>query len=100
VGCRELCKCLAFIWVLFDSSFCYVKIEELTRLDSESAFFWVESYVVFPGLLEHPLGMGGMINLLLGFYSHVIYVDLKNVAQKFLAIDFIIIRRLVASCIS
>jgi len=54
--------------------------EEFARWDSESAFLWVESHVVFPGLFEHPFEMGGMINLLLGFYNHVVHVDFEDVA--------------------
>jgi hypothetical protein len=76
VGCWKLSKCAAFVWVCFNSSFCKIETKEFTRLDSEGALFWVESHVVFPSLLEHSFEMGGMIHLLLGFYDHVVHVNL------------------------
>ena len=61
VGCWKLSKCAAFVWICFNSSFCKIETEEFTRLDSEGAFFWIESHVIFPSLLEHSSEMSGMI---------------------------------------
>jgi hypothetical protein len=58
-------------------------------LDSKRAFFRIESHVVFMGLFEHPPEISGMINLLLRFDDHVVYLNLKNVAHKFFVVDFI-----------
>jgi len=63
--------------------------QEFASLDSEGAFFQVESHVVFSSLFEHSLEMGDMINLLLGFDNHVVHVDLKDVTEQCLVIDFV-----------